>query len=377
MSVKVERQIPFFNYPALFASQREEFVHAFESVCSRGAYILQSDLEQFESSMRDFLGARYCWGVADGTNALLLGLHAMGIGPGDEVIVPSHTYVASVAAIHFVGATPILADCLSDHLIDPESVKTRLSSKTKAIMPVHLNGRTCAMSPLLEIAKTNDLMIIEDAAQALGSRYNGKAAGTFGAVGTISFYPAKLLGCFGDGGLVISNDPAIGEALARLRDHGRDSSGAVRSWGTNSRLDNLQAAFLNVAFKNFKKNISRRRSIALQYHEALNDIDDLLLPPPPVEAPHFDVYQNYEVESGQRDALRAYLDKYGVKTIIQWGGKAVHQMSELGLKFTGDDLPATDALFRRCFLLPMNTSLVDEDVQYIITLIRNFYNECP
>ncbi len=347
-------------------------MEVFREVMSRGAFILQKDLEEFERSLASFVGAKYAFGVADGSNALILALLAAGIKPGDEIIVPSHTFIASPSAIHWVGATPILADCGADHMICAESVASLVTPKTKAIMPVQLNGRTANMDALTAVAKQHNLAIVEDAAQALGSKFNGKAAGTFGAAGTISFYPAKLLGCYGDGGAVITNDDKVAANIFMLRDHGRDPEGVVRCWGFNSRLDNLQAAVLSFKLKSFPAEIQRRREIAKLYQEGLSGLSELLLPPAPGADPrHFDVYQNYEVEANDRDRLRSFLQERGVKTIIQWGGKAVHQFETLGLKPT--PVPYTEQMFKKCFLLPMNTTLSNEDVQYICENIRTFY----
>lgn len=370
-----KRKVPFFNYQALFAQHEQEFIGLITDVCRRGAYILQRDLQEFESSLASFIGAKHVIGVADGTNALSIGLLAMGIGAGDEVIVPSHTYIASASSIHSVGAVPVLADCGADHLIDPSSVETLITRKTKAIMPVHLNGRTCTMDPLLVLAAKYGLQIIEDAAQAVGSRYNGQYAGTFGSIGTYSFYPAKILGCFGDGGAVVTNSDVLAEKVAQLHDHGRNKDGLVVCWGTNSRLDNLQAAILSWKLKSLNQTLERRRAIARRYHDGLSVIDDLTLPPAPREPDekdgHFDVYQNYELESGRRDSLRAYLQEQGIGTLIQWGGRAVHQFKELGFK--GSHLPATERLFQRCFMLPMHNALSDADVDYVIECVQGFY----
>jgi dTDP-4-amino-4,6-dideoxygalactose transaminase len=338
----------------------------------RGAFILQSDLVEFETRVASFTSAKYALGVANGTDALIIALRAAGVGPGDEVIVPSHTYVASAASIHFAGATPVLVECGTDHMMDPQSAADAVTSRTKAIMPVQLNGRTCDMTAIQAIADKHQLLIIEDAAQAIGSKFKGKNSGTFGIAAEISLYPAKILGCFGDGGVLLTNDAEMARSMSLLRDHGRDETGLVVTWGLNSRLDNLQAALLNVKLEQLDNEIERRRQIARQYNEALADLEDIVLPPGPDDDPdHFDVYQNYEVESGRRDELRAYLEKEGVRTIIQWAGKPVHQFEGLG--FTNVHLPYTDRLFTRCFLLPMNTSLTDEEVGYICERIRKFY----
>ena len=213
MVLETKREVPFFNYSALFERQKEEMMACLEDVLSRGAFILQKDLEQFEDTLKTYLNVKYAFGVADGTNALILALRAAGIGPGDEVILPSHTYIATAASVHFAGATPVLAECGLDHMLDPDDIAHRITSKTKAIMPVQLNGRTCNMDDIQAVADQHGLIIIEDSAQALGSRYKGQSAGTFGKVGTFSLYPAKLLGCFGDGGVVVTNDDNIGHML--------------------------------------------------------------------------------------------------------------------------------------------------------------------
>lgn len=364
--------IPFFRYPHLFAQQREEILAAMTTVMDRGAFILQSDLVEFETALASFTGTKHALGVANGTDALIIALRAAEIGTGDEVIVPSHTYVASAASIHFAGATPVLVECGPDHMIDPGSAAAAVTPRTRAIMPVQLNGRTCDMDAIQAIADRHGLLIIEDAAQALGSKFKGRNAGSFGMAAEFSFYPAKILGCFGDGGGLTTNDPEMARKMALLRDHGRDDHGTVVTWGLNSRLDNLHAAVLNVKFQQMDSEIERRRQIARLYREGVAGIEDIVLPPGPDNDPdHFDVYQNYEIESGRRDALRVQLEKDGVRTIIQWAGKPVHQFEGLG--FSDVRLPYTDRLFTRCFLLPMNTSLTDYEVEYICDRVRRFY----
>ena len=229
------RRVPFFDYPTLFQRDEEGLLAVIRDVLGRGAYILQRDLHEFEDKLREFLGVRHAFGLSDGTNALILGLRTLGIGPGDEVIMPSHTYVATAAAVHFVGATPVLADIGPDHMLDADSVEKAVTSRTRAIMPVQLNGRTCDMDALGEIARRHDLIIAEDAAQALGSKFKGKCAGTFGAFGTFSFYPAKVLGSFGDGGALVTNDDEIAERVGLMRDHGRNDEGRVVAWEAGAR----------------------------------------------------------------------------------------------------------------------------------------------
>lgn len=365
------KTIPFFPYSDLFTRDEAAISKIMLDVCRRGAYILQKECADFDVNLAKFMGVKHAFGVANGTDAIIIGLKAVGIGPGDEVILPSHTYIATAAAVHLVGATPILAECGVDHMLDTTDVEKRITKNTKAIMPVQINGRTCNMENLQSVAEKYGLIIIEDAAQGLGSKFNGQSAGTFGKFGTISFYPAKLLGCFGDGGAIVTNDDEVAEKIALLKDHGRNNDGRVVAWGYNSRLDNLQAAILDYKLRNFDKDIMRRREVASRYDSGLGDLKELNLPPgPDVDLRHYDVYQNYEIQADRRDELRAYLDAKGIKTIIQWAGTPVHQFKELGFKV---DLPKTDNFFTRCMMLPMNVVISNEEVDYIVNNIRVFY----
>ena len=365
------RNVPFFNYPALFQRDESELMPLIRDVLARGAYIMQKDLAEFEANLARYLGVKHAIGVADGTMALVLAAKVAQLGPGDEVIVPSHTFVASAAAVHHAGARPVLVDCGPDHLIDPASVEAAVTSRTRAIMPVQLNGRTANMDALQAIADKHGLTIIEDSCQALGSKFRGRFAGTFGLAGTFSFYPSKTLGCFGDGGAFVTNDDRAAEQAVLLRDHGRAESGDVVLFGYNARLDNLQAAILNFKLARYQAEIDRRRQVASMYDELLSEVGDLVLPPAPDSDPrHYDIFQNYEIETGERDRLRAYLEQNGVRTILQWGGKTIHQFPALKFEVK---LERTDLLTRRFMLLPMNSSLSDDDVRYVGHHIRRFY----
>jgi dTDP-4-amino-4,6-dideoxygalactose transaminase len=369
--MQITKSIPFFPYAQLFLEKEEELMAIMADVCRRGAYILQQECRDFELHLGEYMGVRHAFGVANGTDALIIGLRAAGIGEGDEVILPSHTYIASAASVQMVGATPVLAECKPDHMLDADDVRARITSRTRAIMPVQVNGRTCDMDAIGGVARDHGLLVCEDAAQALGSTFKGRAAGTFGAFGTISFYPAKMLGCFGDGGAIVTNDDDMAERIGLLRDHGRNEEGRVVAWGLNSRLDNLQAAILDFKLASFDEDVRRRREIASMYEEGLGDLEQLDLPPAPGADPlYFDVYQNYELEADRRDELKRHLADCGVGSIIQWAGTPVHQFSELGFE---QALPKTDQFFERCLLTPMNTALGDDDVAHIITSIRQFY----
>jgi dTDP-4-amino-4,6-dideoxygalactose transaminase len=368
------RSVPFFDYPHLFLSEEQELTAIFRDVGSRGAFILQEDLVRFERNLAAYLGVKYALGVGNATDGLLLALRAAGIGPGDEVIFCSHTMVATAAAIHFAGATPIPVECGDDHLINPKAVEGAVTPRTRAILPTQLNGRTADMHALEAIAKRHGLAIVEDAAQALGARFQGRAAGSFGLASAISFFPAKTLGCLGDGGAILTNSDDVYERVIQLRDHGRGSDGQIVSWGLNSRLDNLQAAILDFRLGSYDTAIARRRELARVYRDGLESIQQVGLPPGPDrqehDGQHFDVFQNYEIEAERRDELRVFLLDREIGTALPWGGKAVHQWPRLGFTVR---LPFTERLFEHVLLLPLNLSLTHDDVHYICNAIADFY----
>ena len=370
-SALAQTTIPFFNYRGAFSAREEEFIDIIRDVLRRGAFIQQRDLAEFEDALARYLGVSHALGVGNATDGLIFCFRAAGIGAGDEVIFPSHTMVASPAAVAHVGGIPVAVDCGPDHLIDPDAIEAAITERTKAIMPVQLNGRTADMDRIESIASRYGLLIIEDAAQALGSKFKGRYAGTFGVAAAFSFYPAKILGCFGDGGAVVTNDAEVARKISLLRDHGRNEQGEVETWGFNSRLDNLQAAILHAQFRDYDEIIDRRRSIARLYDSLLSDLAEVVLPPGPDQGgDHFDVFQNYEIEADRRDELRSYLSDKGIGTIMQWGGTPVHQFKGLGFTVS---LPKTERFFERCLMLPMNIMVTDDEVRYIAATIRGFY----
>lgn len=367
----MHRKIPFFDYPELFKSHEESLTKVFKDVGRRGAFIMQKDLNEFEENLIEYTGAKFALGVANATDGLQLGLMAGGLEERGEVIISSHTMIATASAIHFAGGIPVPVESSEDLMIDPLSIEKAINEKTTAIMPTHLNGRTCNMDEINELANKYSLSIYEDAAQALGSKFKDKFAGTFGVASAISLYPAKILGTLGDGGAVLTNDQEVFEKMQLLRDHGRNpETGEVVSWGFNSRLDNLHAAFLNFFFKDYKNVISRRREIACLYNEALSEVDQVKIPFPPNNGDHFDVFQNYEIQAKNRDELKAYLQNKGIGTLIQWGGNAIHQFKKLKFKV---NLPVTDKIFSEILMLPLNMFVSDDDVKFISNSIKSFY----
>jgi dTDP-4-amino-4,6-dideoxygalactose transaminase len=260
-----------------------------------------------------------------------------------------------------------------DNLISIQGIEKSITSNTVGIMPTQLNGRVCNMDAILAIAKKHNLFVVEDAAQALGARYKGQHAGTFGLASAISFYPAKVLGCLGDAGGVLVNDKDLYHKIYQIHDHGRGMDGEVIRWGRNSRLDNIQAAILSFKLKTYDNVIKRRREIAQMYQDRLGSLEELQLPPAPgVDSDNFDVYQNYELQADSRDNLKIYLSKNNVGTLIQWSGKGIHQFRQLGFKQV---LPNTERFFERCIMLPMNIFISDSDVDYVCKTVLDFYRK--
>lgn len=365
--------VRFIDYPSEFGQVEAEMMSTIRTVLANGDLMLRQQLSDFEDHLAAFVGTTSAIGVSNGTDALHLALRAAGVGPGDEVITVSHTFVATAAAIHHAGASPVMVDIGDDHLIDVDLVEAAITPRTKAVVPVHVNGRVCQMDKLMDIAEERGLLVIEDAAQALGASFRGKRAGSFGAAAGFSFYPAKLLGAYGDGGAVVTSDDEVGYRVRLLRNHGRTEEGDIAFWSFNCRLDNLQAAVLDLKLKQLPHWIEHRRQIARLYDERLRGLNQLHLPPgPEVDGERFDVYQNYEIEAQDRDELLAHLKKSGVEVIIQWGGKGVHQFKALGL--THFTLPRTELMFSRALLLPMHIELTIDQAEYVCDVIHSFYS---
>jgi len=369
--------VPFFDWKALYTERAEDYARIMHDTATMGGFILQSDVDEFEAKLAAFTGARHAVGLSDCTNAMLLGLRASDVRPGDEIILPGHAFIAAAQAIHFAGGVPVPVelDESDGWLVDPDAVRAAITSRTRGIMAVQVNGRVSAMDELAAIASGHGLELYEDAAQALGASLDGRQAGTFGRWGAFSFYPSKTLGCFGDGGALVTDDDELAARIRAMRNHGAGTDKTISPdcpvWGTNARLDNLHAAILSFKLDWYGDAIDRRRSIAERYDAAFSKIDRLSLPPPPAAAErHFDIFQNYELCCDDRDALKAHLAERHIGTIVQWGGVAIHEFRALG--FT-QNLPRTDAFFRRSLLLPMNHLLRDAQVDAVIDAVAEFF----
>ena len=376
MSSRESLPAPFFDWKALYAERADSYSRILSDTAASGGFILQDAVDEFEAGLEAYLGVKHAIGLSDGTNAMLLGLRASGLEPGAEVILPAHCFIAAAQAIHFAGGIPIPVESSDDDwLISPEAVETAITPATRAIMAVHVNGRVCAMDEILDIAERHGLQVFEDAAQALGAQLDGRPAGRFGAWGAFSFYPSKTLGGFGDAGALVTDDDEIARRVRAMRNHGAGPDKVISrdcaEWGTNARIDNLQAAILADKLGWYADAIARRRRIAARYHEAFTGIGGLELPPGPDSDPRrLDVFQNYEICCDRRDELRRHLLSRGVGTILQWGGVALHQFRNLGFN---QQLPRADRFAARSILLPMNHLLTDAQIARVIDGVWTFF----
>ncbi len=364
-------KVRFVNYPRQYQQHKKEFDAVFEEIMSGGDFILRRHLEEFEQRIASYVGTKHAIGVNTGTDALYLSARAIGFAPGDEVITVAHTFVATVGAIVQCGAKPVLVDVTDDFNMDVNQIEAAITPKTRGIIPVHLNGHACRMDKIMEIVEKYRLKMIEDAAQALGAEFRGKRCASFGDTGIFSFYPAKVLGTAGDGGLVCTNDDGLARKIRAFRDNGRvESVDVVECFGWCTRLDNLHAAILNMKFNYFEQWIKRRREIARMYDDGLSGISGLLLPPRS-DGDYFDVYQNYVIRCKRRDELFAHLQKSGVEVLVSWR-VPMHKQKALGLDHF--ELPVTERISAEVISLPMYPELTNEEVEFVIKAVKDFFH---
>src|SRR5690348_190859 len=362
--------VPFVDPRKHYQAYKAEIDAAIFGCLARGDLIDRQDLRDFENHFAAFVGTKYAVGVNSGYHALEFSLRAAGVRPGDEVITVAHTFVATISAIVNSGATPVLVDVAADFNMSPESFEAAITPRTRAIIPVSLNGRVCNMDAILEIAARQNLLVIHDSPQALGAEYRGRRAGSLGMVGCFSFYPFKTLGGIGDGGAVTTNDPEIAQAIRRMRYNGEDrTTGEYHFHGATALLDNVNAAVLKAKLPHVENWIAHRRRTASLYREGLCGIPQLLLP-------HFDesnqcdVFQNYVIRAVDRDAVRQHLASDGVETLIHWP-KPVWRHAALGL--ADPCLPNTEKLCHEVLSLPINAETTARQVEIVIESIRSFY----
>lgn len=365
-------KVPFVAPSRIYQKYKEQLDAAYFEVMSKGDLIDREQLKTFESNLAAFVGTKYAVGTNSGYDALHLSLRALNIGEGDEVIVPAHTFVATCSAVVNVGAKPVLVDVARDFNIDINKIEEVITERTKAIIPVHLSGWMADMPEIMKIAAKYDLKIVEDACQSLGSGIHGKGAGAWGDTGCFSFYPFKILGGYGDGGAITTDDEEIAIYARRMRYNGEDrETGEYHGHGFTCLLDNMQAAFLDVKLKYLPDSIRRRKQIAAFYKDSLSDLPDLLLPH--YEKSGFDhVYQNYTLRSKQGNEFSDYLKKNGIGVLTQF--RKPYYKHE-GLKLTDRGFPETEALSREVCSLPMCMELIDEELEYIVKTVRSFYGK--
>jgi dTDP-4-amino-4,6-dideoxygalactose transaminase len=365
-------KVRFVDPARVYQMIKGELDAAYFEVMTKGDLIDRGQLKSFEKNLAAFVGAKYAVGLNSGYDALHMSLRAAGIGPGDEVIVPAHTFVASASAIVNVGAKPVLVDVGRDFNIDCQRIDAAITSRTRGLMPVHLNGYMADMPRVMEIAEKYGLVVVEDACQSLGAALDGKKAGSWGLTGCWSFYPFKILGGYGDGGAITTNDPEVALFATRMRYNGEDRhTGQYHGHGFTCLLDNLQAAFLDIKLRHLPDWIGRRQEIAGHYRAGLSDLPDLLLP-------HYDdpgrdhVYQNYVVRAKQGNEFSEYLTANGVEVLTQF--RQPYYRHE-ALKLDDRGFPETEALSREVCSLPMNVEITDPEVDYVIAAVRRFYGK--
>lgn len=366
-------QVPFVDLKLQYRNLRTDLMKTMDDVCSGARFILGPELQEFEKNFARFIGANHAIGVSTGTDAIMMALKAVGVNPGDEVISVANTFIATILAISSGNAKPVLVDC--DPLyynIDPEKIEAAITKKTKAIVPVHLYGQPADMGPIMDIAKRHQLKVVEDACQSHGAQYHGKTAGTFGEAGCFSFFPGKNLGGYGDGGGVVTNDPLVAEAIRMFRNYGQKVKYHHLTKGWNFRLDNLQAAILDVKLKHLSQWSASRNAAAQKYSRQLKELGDRVVTP--AEMPHAThVYHLYIIRIKERDALQQYLKEKGVETGIHYPIPIHLSPAYADLGYKKGAFPVTERNADEVLSLPIFPEITDDQIAYVVESIKEFY----
>ncbi len=362
-------KVPYVDFRTQYAAQRRPLLAALDRVLTGGEYILGREVAAFEAELARLCGVRHAVGVANGTDALVLTLKALGIGPGDEVITAPNSFVASASCIALAGARPVFVDVGPDGLMDPALLAGALTRRAKAVIPVHLTGKVCDMDPIRRFARKHGLIVVEDAAQAVGAEYRGRRAGSLGRAGCFSFHPLKNLNAAGDAGAVVTDDGRLAEELRLLRNHGLKSRDEVLCWGFNSRLDPLQAAVLRLRLKALPGIIARRRRNAALYRKGLAGVVGL----PPEDQDSRQTYHLFMIQCERRDELQAFLARRGVGTAVHYPTPIHLQPCCRGLGYRRGDFPETERQARRILSLPVHQGLTRTQIACVVRRIREFY----
>ncbi len=363
--------IPYVNLVAQFREEKDLVLAAVTAVLERGDYIGGAAVAELETALAAYHGVPHVVCLNSGTDALILAMHGLGIGRDDEVITPVNSFVASAASIIRVGARPILVDVLPDQNLDPDAVARAITPRTKAIMPVHLTGRPADMDAILALAQQHGLFVIEDAAQAIGSRHRGRLAGTIGDAGCFSAHPLKNLNACGDAGFVVTHRADLAERLRLLRNHGLIDRNTVGVFGTVSRMDTLQAAILLARLPLLDTVIDRRRRNAACYQSLLDPRHVVV---PPCREHEFNTFHTFVIQTDQRDALQSWLTGHGIGTGIHYPIPIHMQPAARQLGYKQGDFPVAETQSRRILTLPVNQSLSVTDIRQVVETIHAFFS---
>lgn len=364
--------LPYVNLALQHQSINKEIHEAIDRVLVAGDFILGAEVTRFEERLAKYCGTRYAVGLNSGLDALFLALKAYEIGEGDEVIVPPNSFLATASCVIAAGAKPVYVDIRTDLNINPDLIEEKVTSKTKAIIPVHLTGRPADMDPILAIAKKYNLRVIEDAAQAIGAEYNGKKVGSFGDIGCFSLHPLKTLNACGDAGAITLNDETIYQKLRQLRNIGLKNRDESDMWGYNSRLDTLQAAILNVKFNYLDEWNSRRRYLADLYFEGLKDLKEVLQLPS-LMGKEKQVFHTFVIQTPYRNELQKHLENNGIGTRIHYPIPIHMQVAAKRFGYNLGYYPVTEKAAKEILSLPIYQDLEDEQVELVIKEIHNFF----
>lgn len=364
--------IPFFSFAKRNSDIRKEALEAFEKFFDSGWYVLGSNTAAFEKNYAEFNKVRHAVGVSTGLDALHLALLALGIGEGDEVIVPSNTYIATVLAVTYVGATPVFVEPRYETSnINPELVEQAITERTKAIMPVHLYGQCCEMDEIMGIAKKHQLFVVEDNAQSQGATYNGKLSGSFGDINATSFYPTKNIGAVGEAGAVTTDDEELAEKVRVLRNYGSQKTYYNEVIGYNDRIDEYEAAFLNVSLDYFDKWTQERKVIHDSYIDALEHVDQIRINQVAKDATT--VNHLFTIKCRERDALQAFLAEKGVGTKIHYPVPPHLQGCYKNLGYKEGDFPIAERLSKETLSLPNFLGLNEKEIEYVGNMVKEYF----
>ena len=363
-------KVPFVSFLPMEKEIGEEIKLAFERVFSRSWYIEGEEDKNFEKAFAEYIGVDHCIGVGNGLDALMLALKSLGIGKGDEVIVPSNTFIATALAVSYVGATLVLVEPeINTYNIDPSLIEEKITDRTKAIIPVHLYGQACDMDSIMDIARKHNLRVIEDCAQAHGALYKGERVGSFGDLAAFSFYPGKNLGALGAAGAVVTRDAGLADIVRSLGNYGSDYKYHHIYKGNNSRLDELQAAFLSVKLKHLERMNEERRRIADCYTKGIKNSKIVL---PLVQSECLPVWHIYAVRCDERDALEMHLNQKGIGTNKHYPIPIHLQQCYKDLGLSENDLPIAEKISETELSLPMFYGMSDDEIKYVIDAINEF-----